>query len=127
MNIKVGAIITYNNKILVVKRSVKDGNFWQTITGTIKANEGLQEALEREVYEETGLTGNSDYPSILYSFVWHRDNEEYLEIIFRFQSSSDNVKLSDEHTDYKWLNQEDAINKVKMENNKKAIKKINLN
>ena len=126
MNIKVGGIITYKNKILVIKRNVKDGGFWQTMTGTVENNETLEETLKREIYEETGLTGNSNYPSILYSFIWHRDNEEYLEIVFQFQSNSGNVKLSHEHTNYAWLSQNDAINRVKTENNKKAIGQINL-
>ena len=126
MNIKVGAIITYKNKILAIKRSEKDGGFWQTMTGTVEGNETLEETLKREIYEETGLTGKSDYPSILYSFIWRRDNEEYLEIVFQFRSNSDNIKLSREHTDYAWLTQNDAIDRVKTENNKNAIRQMNL-
>lgn len=127
MNIKVGAVITYNNKILVVKRNQEDGEFWQTITGSVDEGEALQEALKREVYEETGLTGSSSYPSILHSFIWQREGVEYLEVVFLFKADSDKVKLSCEHTDYEWLEPDKAIERVKMESNKIAIQKQSIN
>jgi 8-oxo-dGTP pyrophosphatase MutT (NUDIX family) len=126
MNIKIGAVITYNNKILVVKRNKEDGEFWQTITGSVDEGETLQEALKREVYEEVGLTGSSSYPSILYSFIWQREGVEYLEVVFLFKADLDKVKLSHEHTDYEWLELNKAIERVKMESNKIAIRSISL-
>ena len=128
MNIvKVGAVVVYNNKILVIKRSKESGGFWQTVTGTAEEGETLERALNREVYEETSLTGISSYPSILHSFIWYKKEIEYLEIIFLFKASSDKVKLSDEHTAFEWLEPEKAMEKVKMESNKTVIQKaINL-
>ncbi len=127
MNVKIGAVIVYNDKILVVKRSKESGGFWQTITGSVEDGETLREALDREIYEETRLTGTSSYPSLLHSFIWYKKEVEYLEIIFLFNPNSDKVILSDEHTDFKWLEPKKAKEKVKMESNKIVIQKtINL-
>lgn len=47
-------------KILVLKRNSRKGGFWQTITGGIHVGESLEQAAEREVFEETGMARTDD-------------------------------------------------------------------
>lgn len=69
----VGAVISKNNKFLLVERVLSDfmGGFVEIPSGTVEAGEGLLTALAREVQEETGLIvtsvleylGSFDYKS----------------------------------------------------------------
>jgi len=52
-HIGVNAIIIYNNHILLEKRT--DSNSWGLIGGGVKINESLEDALIREVLEETSI------------------------------------------------------------------------
>ncbi len=42
-------------KYLLLKRTEKDGGFWQPMTGTLNDGESLKECLMRELEEETGI------------------------------------------------------------------------
>ncbi len=52
INLRVGAIIVKDNKILMVKNSKHD--YYYSVGGRIKFGETAEEAIVREVYEETG-------------------------------------------------------------------------
>lgn len=51
----VRAIIVENNKILLMHRSRDGSEYFTLVGGLIKSNETAEEALRREVKEETGL------------------------------------------------------------------------
>lgn len=120
--IKVNAIIRYGNKILVVKRSKKDGGFWQTVTGTVEGGETLIETVKREVKEEAGLdVVVNENP--FYFFIW--EDGKTVEAVFECFTQKDNVVLSDEHTEYMWLQKYQSIRKVDKKENKNALNLIN--
>lgn len=53
----VGALVFHNNKVLLVKRGNPPCmNEWAIPGGKIKSGETLQQAAEREILEETGIT-----------------------------------------------------------------------
>lgn len=52
INIRVGAIIKKDNKLLMVKNEKQD--YLYSVGGRVKFGETSKEAVEREVYEETG-------------------------------------------------------------------------
>lgn len=52
INLRVGAIIVKENKILMVKNNKHD--YYYSVGGRIKFGETAEEAIIREVYEETG-------------------------------------------------------------------------
>ncbi|PIU35627.1 hypothetical protein COT03_01205 [Candidatus Shapirobacteria bacterium CG07_land_8_20_14_0_80_39_18] len=54
-NIRVGAIIIKDKKILLIHRIKKGDEYWVVIGGGVEEGESLKDALKREVLEETCL------------------------------------------------------------------------
>ena len=53
--IRVTGILTENGKILLVKQKINSNRAWSLPGGRVEAGEKLDEAIVRELYEETGL------------------------------------------------------------------------
>lgn len=57
--IRIQAIVYYlvnaELQVLLIKRIEQDGGFWQTVTGGLDDGEKLDDAVRREVSEETGI------------------------------------------------------------------------
>lgn len=98
------------DKFLLLKRSDKAKIYpgkWQMITGTIESHEHTKDTVIRELAEETGLE-----PAKIFSIP--RINTFYLAVsdkicmspVFLTIVDSDIVKISDEHTEYKWASYE---------------------
>ena len=102
----VKGIIRRNDwKILVLKRSNKDDHkpgVWETVGGGMDKEESPQEALVREIAEETGLVVSIDSPFNVFTF--KKDTGEFkVGITFLCEYVSGEVKLSDEHSEYRWI------------------------
>jgi dATP pyrophosphohydrolase len=106
-----------NYEFLLIKRSEKDKvtpGIWQMVTGGIKENESIKEGVLREVSEETGII-----PSVIYSiprvnsFYFDYGDAICLSPVFLAISDSKGVKLSEEHTNYKWVSYDDAIELIR--------------
>jgi len=101
-----GIIQRDDGKILVLKRSERDDhkpNVWETVGGGMDAEESPQEALLREIHEETGLTVNVLEPFNVFTF--KKDNGEFkVGITFVCEYVHGDVLLSEEHSAYQWIN-----------------------
>ncbi len=100
------------HKYLLLKRSEKSRIYpgiWQMITGGIEVGEPTKDAVIRELNEETGITSGKLY-------VVPRINTFYLAPVdkvcmcpvFLAMVNDTEVKISDEHSEYKWLDFDDA-------------------
>lgn len=98
---------------LLLKRSQEKKIYpgiWQMITGTIEPGEKTKEAALREVMEETGIT-----PLKLYSvprvntFYFEYSDVICLSPVFLAMTDKEDIIISDEHSEYKWLNYEEAV------------------
>jgi len=114
-------------EFLSLKRNSKKGGFWQTITGGVHIRDLLKENALREVEEEVGVSVSSDRlisTDFSYKFIG-AEEYELNEYVFGYEMSNDDlVSLSDEHTEYEWVNKEKMINRLKFEDNKRAIEVI---
>jgi len=100
-----GIIRRNDGKILVLKRSSKDDHkpgIWESVGGGMDREETPQEALVREVLEETGLQVVVGEPFTVFSF--KKDTGEFkVGITFLCEYVGGEVKLSYEHSDFLWI------------------------
>ena len=108
-------ILNKEKKILLIKRSLKGyyaPGLWEFPGGKLDEGQDLSSALEREVIEETGLlvlptnriayTESSIIPKGKYKGL------PYVVIIGTGRLVGGELKLSNEHTDYKWVTIKEA-------------------
>jgi len=99
-------------EFLLLKRSEKEiyGGLWQMVTGKIKNGEKAFESALREMKEETGLTPKKFWtaPNIN-SFYDHKEDCVILLPVFvALVNENSQVKLSEEHTEFKWTGSKNA-------------------
>ena len=107
------AMIKDGEKFLILKRSPNAATYpnrWDFPGGRLETGENAQKGLEREVLEEIGLEVDVKEPVFVFQeklgnhfdvFIVHS-----VEIIEGNQSE---VKLSEEHTDFKWATREEIL------------------
>jgi len=99
------ALVLFNSKVLIIKRDSNDNykpNEYDLPGGRLEFGELPEEALVREILEETGLKVETLLPSRIWS-IKKNENEQIIGITFLTISTSDKVKLSFEHQDFKWI------------------------
>lgn len=118
--VSVEIVLIHNNKVLLTKRSSKAKvapNVWNVPAGKVKYLETPIEALYRESKEEINL--NVRFIKELGVRAFKSDNEE--EVIYRLvytylvdveDKELLNLKLNDEHTEYRWVSGDDIKNKM---------------
>ena len=118
----VGAVITNpDGKILLIKRSQKldwHPGDWEIMYGRIAQHEDPKDGLTRELKEELGISATVGRPLTC----WHiyRGHEETAEnelvgITFLATTDQLEIKLSDEHEEYRWVTPEEAKKLIKVE------------
>lgn len=70
-NVRVGALILYENKLLVAGN--KDTDYLYSVGGRIKFGERADDAIKREVYEELGINMEVDHLGIVHENFFYRD------------------------------------------------------
>ena len=116
------AFIVHNNKILIVRESIKytDGTQigkYGEVGGRITPGEYFNDSLLREIKEETGLTVTIGKP--FYVGEWRRtvrgEQWQIIGIFVECFSDSDQVILSDDHDHHIWITPQDYKNYTIME------------
>lgn len=107
-HITVKAIVIYKGKILTLKRvkpSTDGLGYWEMPGGGLEYGETPHEALIRELKEETNLDIKILKP--VYTFTAIRPDYQTVGIGFLCIPTNDHVILSHEHTDYKFVSEEE--------------------
>ena len=128
-------IFTTKFKVLLLKKNYKR-DLWQSVTGSIELGEDPYDTALRELQEETGI--NKQKSDLIFDDLSHKfmiysewidrykestySNKEY---IFSLKLNDEvSVKLSREHSSYKWVDLNEAIHLVFSWTNKAALKAI---
>lgn len=126
MEKSVGAVIFKYKKYLLLKYGL---GHWGFVKGHIEKNETELDTLYREAEEETGLRKenlkiiNGFRENISYFFKKNK-NTVYKKVVYYLtESNTDKITLSHEHSDYKWLKYDKAIEKLSFKNSKVLLKK----
>lgn len=103
--IAVKAFIIKDNKLLLLRRRSDDAHSpgkWDIPGGRLDIGENPFLGMKREAKEETGLDIEIKLPLDIQHFT-RDDGQEITMIIFLCEPTSDNIKLSEEHQEFKWV------------------------
>ena len=96
---------------------------WFVVTGGIEEDESAEEAVAREILEETGLNIEEIIP-LNWSSIYEWREEVCEEQNFVTFVKSGKVILNEEHSNYEWLNLDEFIKKINWPDNKELLKKV---
>jgi 8-oxo-dGTP pyrophosphatase MutT (NUDIX family) len=128
--IEVEAIIFRRNggkiEYLLMKRLPERNGFWQPVTGGMEEGETREEALHREIMEETGVKNLVAVIEGLYYFEFSdpNPNQEYVYGV-EVSPSEEIVFDRREHSEYRWCSFRDALRLLHWEENKAALRRLN--
>jgi 8-oxo-dGTP diphosphatase len=115
MELQVGVKIILQNKegkYLMLFRSSKSnpkvGEYWDTPGGRINVGSSLIENLKREVMEEAGLEVSGEPKLVVAQDIFKTDKHVVRLTYFGFADGE--VKLSEEHSEHKWLSRDEVLN-----------------
>jgi len=127
MNKKILAFVYDGEKFLLLRNDSKDpahgGDYWFTVTGSVEAKESIEEAVKREVKEETNLD-ISEVFSLKWGLVYSWGGEDQSEDNFLAFVKKDKVVLNEEHVDFEWLNLEEFVKKINWDLDKEELRKV---
>jgi len=112
-------------KFLILKRA-DNVSYWGFLTGGKIGDETVAQVVVREMHEETGLKPKNMWAT---EYVVHFYEPEYdtiwiLPLIVAVVDSKDEIKLSEENTEYRWLDAQKATHLVSWKNLVEAIVNI---
>ncbi|OIO43297.1 hypothetical protein CO155_02295 [Candidatus Pacearchaeota archaeon CG_4_9_14_3_um_filter_35_19] len=126
MQKKILTFIIHEKKILALysePHPQHDKGGWFVVTGSVEENEDFEEAVSREVMEETGLMVEEIF-SLNWGSVYNWDNKICEEHNFVSFVNSKKVTLNEEHSKYEWLDIDKFIEIIKWDDNKELLGKV---
>lgn len=102
-------IINNKNEFLILKRTNykknNTNNLWDLPGGNIDIYEDINDALVREVHEETKITINTKDILSINSGKHPKEEAQVIFVLFRTKDFDieDKITLSKEHSDFKWI------------------------
>ncbi len=128
-------VIPFHTSILgfeyaVLRRS--DAGYWQPVAGGGRVGEAVADAAKRETWEETGIPGTSGFYRLdsmdmipKYHFAasktWPAELYVLPQHCFGVESSTHDLVLSSEHTEFRWVNFDEANSLLHWQSNKTAL------
>ena len=111
--------------------------WWQGVCGGLEDNETLEEGARREIYEEAGVSDylplyRLDNISYLPAYIfgeqiqnmWGKDTV-VIPMFFFAMPFDGKIKLSDEHTNVRWLEYEEAVKIVYFNDQRTSLWELN--
>ena len=100
-------------------------HFWQGVAGKIEKGETAVQTVVRELKEETGKEPFKIFVADhIASFYNAKYNQIFMVPIFGIEVESPEVQLSAEHSEYKWVPFEEALNLLTWKGQKEGLKSV---
>ncbi len=121
----VGIIINDRDEVLILHRKLR-WKGWEFPKGGVE-DESEEDALLREIKEETGLTGVKIIRKLPHTIKYNypRSRSEYTgseQSVFLLRLLKDDaIKISDEHGDFKWCGFDEAMRLLRWKDQKEAL------
>ncbi|MDD1755488.1 MAG: NUDIX pyrophosphatase [Methanomassiliicoccales archaeon] len=110
---------------LLLKRNARQGGFWQPLTGGVEDTETLQEALIREVREETGIKEVVRVVPDLLSHRFYAPRPVHEHAFGVEVRPGTRVKLDGkEHSDARWCTYNEAKGMLMFPSNRTALERL---
>ena len=110
------AILVNKGRLLVLKRRsfpfIVDPGKWEFVSGGRKRNESHDDAVYREILEETGIPKGRLTLMANHARVTKSDAKRtirFLNALYVFRSGTDKVRLNIENSRYRWATYEDIV------------------
>jgi 8-oxo-dGTP diphosphatase len=105
----------YNTKLkkfLILRRSLDDfgAGLWENAGGKKEMKEDIRDTLKREIFEETGIEVK-EY-KLCYATGINEDKNPFMVIGFLVPTTKEDIELSFEHTEYKWVTKDEMFELV---------------
>jgi 8-oxo-dGTP pyrophosphatase MutT (NUDIX family) len=97
-------IVRADGRVLAMRRSAhKDAGagLWETVSGRVEADEALEDAMLREIHEETGLRVRLRARPVD-AYVARRGDRPMCVIVYRADHVEGEVVRSSEHDEHAW-------------------------
>ena len=108
------AFIIHNNKVLVLKESEKykegtNAGKFDIVGGRVEPGQRFDESLLREIKEETGLQARIGKPFFVNEWRPEVKGEKWqiIATFFECHVDDDQIQLSQDHDECKWINPEE--------------------
>ncbi len=123
-----GAVVfTKKNKKIEYLLLYYQASHWDFPKGHIESGETEKKALQREVFEETGIKNlvlAPEFKKTIKYFFRQNNKTVFKTVVFYLAyTKTQKVKISFEHMGYKWLSYADALQQLTFANAKAVLKK----
>lgn len=100
-------ILNKHGQFLLLRRSLTDEfcpGGWELPGGKVEHGEDSVDSCIRETKEEAGIDIKVFYPITSYSYMMPEEGiiKHMTQIVYLCATESDDIKISDEHSDYMW-------------------------
>lgn len=107
--VAVAVVVRRGDRVLAMRRSPqKDAGAgeWEALSGRVKPGEQPLAAARRETHEECGLEVAID-PRPIAAYQAKRNRDDMVVVVYRGDSETGEVVLSEEHDTFAWMTQEE--------------------
>lgn len=101
-----GVIVDDRGRVLLTRRA--DNGQWQAPGGVLEPDEGIIEALRREVLEETGLS----VEPVALTGVYKNMVRGIVALVFRCKATGGSLTTNDEVTEFRWVTPDEVSDMV---------------